>query len=603
MTLIGSRLVLDHGGTSDVNLVLSGATLESSTNNSLAGRITASGDSTIDVGTNDLTINSLLSGSDGITFIGGNTEEPSGNVMINGPASELTGDIDIIATNVSLLSSNGLGGAGEGNVLLNSGGLAIGAPTNFCGDLFIQGENFILALASTLEVRDLKGLDASDGSQLFSITEVTGNATLTVDNLVNDVGLSEDTVIGDGSLILNDAVECSPPGCDDPNADTDGDGVTDCDELLVDGTDPNNADTDGDGVDDGDEATDGTNPKAADTDNDGLNDGDERTLGVDPLVADSDGDGFTDGQEVNDLSTDPAEADTDGDGVDDGAEVAFGGDPNDAGDAPVGAAYSGFEHAPIGATSFTFAGLEVGFASGVTTNAEGTVGVVSEVVVADAPVALDSQQLLVHNGSIDFNTDAIAIDSPADAIVSIDARVFQDSTGFENADYIDLCVLTSTDGTTFDTEICFLSVEGTREGASEVDPRAPLEDTFDDDTMANGGFLTFATSAGDIPAGTTHIIVKIDARNDSGSERFFFDNITVTGSTGSVDGGGGVVGDGFSFDPAFAIPAGTAYSVEYSQDLESWSVIATDQTGPYTDDDGGRAAQPTGYYRGVYDTQ
>ncbi|MFT5192941.1 MAG: hypothetical protein ACI957_006002, partial [Verrucomicrobiales bacterium] len=31
----------------------------------------------------------------------------------------------------------------------------------------------------------------------------------------------------------------------------------------------------------------------------------------------------------------------------------------------------------------------------------------------------------------------------------------------------------------------------------------------------------------------------------------------------------------------------------------TWEVIATDQTGPATDGDAARSAQPAGYYRGV----
>ena len=57
------------------------------------------------------------------------------------------------------------------------------------------------------------------------------------------------------------------------------------------------ADTDGDGLSDADElATYGTNPSLADTDDDGLSDGEEiNTFGTDPLNEDTDGDGLIDG--------------------------------------------------------------------------------------------------------------------------------------------------------------------------------------------------------------------------------------------------------------------------------------------------------------------
>jgi hypothetical protein len=59
-------------------------------------------------------------------------------------------------------------------------------------------------------------------------------------------------------------------------------------------------DTDGDGLSDWDEiAVYKTNPDRADTDGDGLSDGEEvMRYGTDPLKADSDGDGVTDGEEV-----------------------------------------------------------------------------------------------------------------------------------------------------------------------------------------------------------------------------------------------------------------------------------------------------------------
>ena len=44
------------------------------------------------------------------------------------------------------------------------------------------------------------------------------------------------------------------------NSDSDGDGLSDGDEVVTYGTDPNEADTDDDGVNDGDEIVEGTNP-------------------------------------------------------------------------------------------------------------------------------------------------------------------------------------------------------------------------------------------------------------------------------------------------------------------------------------------------------
>ena len=66
--------------------------------------------------------------------------------------------------------------------------------------------------------------------------------------------------------------------------DTDGDGLTDDDEINIYFTNPNNPDTDGDGLNDGDEVNiHGTNPLLADTDADAFNDGLEVFMGTDPL--------------------------------------------------------------------------------------------------------------------------------------------------------------------------------------------------------------------------------------------------------------------------------------------------------------------------------
>ncbi len=94
------------------------------------------------------------------------------------------------------------------------------------------------------------------------------------------------------------------PGCLNENSnadaatDCDGDGLNNLTEYLQ-GTSPVNSDTDGDGISDGNEVNvTGTNPTNKDTDLDGLADGMELALGTSPLNPDSDGDGYSDGIEV-----------------------------------------------------------------------------------------------------------------------------------------------------------------------------------------------------------------------------------------------------------------------------------------------------------------
>ncbi len=121
-------------------------------------------------------------------------------------------------------------------------------------------------------------------------------------------------------------------GTDPTLADTDGDGLDDGVEIEVYGTDPSVADTDGDGLSDHTEtAVHGTDPLISDTDGDGLSDGDEiSTWGTDPNRYDTDRDALSDGDELNVYGTSPTSPDTDDDELFDGVEVQAGLDPNDA---------------------------------------------------------------------------------------------------------------------------------------------------------------------------------------------------------------------------------------------------------------------------------
>jgi hypothetical protein len=115
------------------------------------------------------------------------------------------------------------------------------------------------------------------------------------------------------------------------DTDSDDDGLTDGEELVL-GTDPFDSDSDDDGLSDGDEVNVyGTDPLNPDSDDDGLSDGDEvNVYGTDPLNPDSDNDGLSDGDEVNVYGTDPLNPDRDDDGLNDGLEVALGLDPLDS---------------------------------------------------------------------------------------------------------------------------------------------------------------------------------------------------------------------------------------------------------------------------------
>ena len=136
---------------------------------------------------------------------------------------------------------------------------------------------------------------------------------------------------GDG---LNDGTEVLVEGTDPRDRDTDDDGLDDGEEIEL-GTDPTDPDTDGDGIEDGEEVDDGSDPldpndpTETDEDGDGLTLAEERELGTDPEDADTDGDGLDDGTEVESYGSNPLAHDTDGDGLGDGEEIDLGTDPTD----------------------------------------------------------------------------------------------------------------------------------------------------------------------------------------------------------------------------------------------------------------------------------
>ena len=106
--------------------------------------------------------------------------------------------------------------------------------------------------------------------------------------------------------------------------DTDGDGLLDFEEIYRHGTNPLLADTDGEGLSDKEELEIGTNPAHIDSDLDGLTDADEvRIYRTKPLKADTDDDGVFDYNEVMTYGTNPLTDDTDGDGLSDYEELAF----------------------------------------------------------------------------------------------------------------------------------------------------------------------------------------------------------------------------------------------------------------------------------------
>ena len=185
------------------------------------------------------------------------------------------------------------------------------------------------------------GLNPRKGNAGDDLQDSDGDGLTDVQEIL-DLGTRPDKADTDGGG-TNDGVEVrlglDPLDASDDQNDTDGDGLSDAEEDTL-GTDPQNPDSDGDDLSDGDENGLGTDPLNPDTDGGSVDDGTEVTLGLDPLDpaddnTDSDGDGLTDAEEL-DIGTDPQMADTDGGGLTDGEEDSVRGqlglDPLDGSD-------------------------------------------------------------------------------------------------------------------------------------------------------------------------------------------------------------------------------------------------------------------------------
>jgi len=135
-------------------------------------------------------------------------------------------------------------------------------------------------------------LEDPDGDYLNNIYEYNNSTNPCVLNDTDLDGMPDGYENTYGCLMANTA---------DASVDHDSDGMTSLEEYnYSDQLDPCTDDTDGDGLSDGDEVlVYGTDPLDRDSDHDGLVDSSEiMEYGTDPLVPDSDGDGAVDGAEI-----------------------------------------------------------------------------------------------------------------------------------------------------------------------------------------------------------------------------------------------------------------------------------------------------------------
>ena len=240
------------------------------------------------------------------------------------------------------------------------------------GDNAVDNANLLLFSAAMLasgisqaEFEDLAGDFSDDGlvnnaalQHWLRVTVYAGTVDL------DQVKLNLESLDGITQAPGFDALNNSFPEWVNVTDDSDADGLTDAQEILVHSSDALEPDTDGDGLSDGwevtflfdplvageqgtdpdgdglinlDEFSNSTHPHLTDTDSDGLTDAWEVSYSFNPIVdqeaaADPDGDGLNNLGEFS-AATHPHVADTDTDGMADGWEVTYLFDPLLAADA------------------------------------------------------------------------------------------------------------------------------------------------------------------------------------------------------------------------------------------------------------------------------
>ncbi|MFT4636855.1 MAG: hypothetical protein ACI8T1_000163 [Verrucomicrobiales bacterium] len=347
--LIGSGLTLrlEHQGAASANLSLTDLSVALVESNRLEGVLNVHGDVE-----NETTFElaAQLQGAGSLHFSGADPEVVTSTILVSGSGSGFEGALSFENVNARGATAGSLGtGSIVITITIASGTLTIGYPLSSpVAILRLQGQNFQMELEGDVAVQDLIGI-SEEGDVLFSLLDVTGDSSPFTTEALREIFTIDEGISGEGTLtLLRDARDLDNDGLRDswevenfgdtasanPEDDGDADGLNNLAEQAA-GTDPKGADTDGDTLTDGDEvAKYQSDPTLMDTDDDGIDDAEEVSRALNPGNADTDGDGLADGFERDTSMTDPGNADSDSDGFSDKAEIDNGADPLDSASQP-----------------------------------------------------------------------------------------------------------------------------------------------------------------------------------------------------------------------------------------------------------------------------
>ena len=139
------------------------------------------------------------------------------------------------------------------------------------------------------------------------------------------------------------------------------------------------------------------------------------------------------------------------------------------------------------------------------------------------PPAAAGNAVYANNGAINFvsgNIDLTGVDNSLVA-VAIDFRSFQSSTsGFETGDTVDAFIEGSTDGLLYTRLGTIKTLAGDGDGVINNGELDLLE-------RPGGAYTTFSTAPGVIGANIVSMRIVVNTLNNSNSEHFFLDNVTV----------------------------------------------------------------------------